>query len=91
MFNLVSTSGKQAYGVKEFALDKETDLSKIDVNDCALGSVAFIIENSTYYMLNGEKKWIKVNLATGGSSGGGGGDTPPSSDEIIYEGGDLDG
>lgn len=85
MFNLVSTSGVPAYGVKEFALDLESDLASINVNDCSPGSVAFIIENSKYFMLNSNKKWIKVNLATGG-----GGSSPDDDDpveEIIYNGG----
>lgn len=82
MFNLISTNGKPAYGVKEFALDFETDLTIINVNDCAPGSVAFIIENSKYYMLNSNKQWIKVTLAT---SGGGG--SSDDVEEIIYNGG----
>lgn len=86
MFNLISTSGKAAYGVKEFSLDLESDLSSIDVSDCSPGSVAFIIENSKYFMLNSSKKWVKVNLATGGGGGspGGGGDSP---EEVNYNGG----
>ena len=82
MFNLVSTNGVPAYGVKEFAVDLESDLQTIDTADLAPGSVAFIIENSKYFMLNGSKKWIKVTLATGTSSGGG--DYPQ---EVIYNGG----
>ena len=85
MFNLISTSGKTAYGVKEFALDLESDLASIDVSDCNPGSVAFIIENSKYYMLNSSKKWVTVQLASGGGSGTGG-DQP---EEVIYNGGLL--
>lgn len=85
MFNLISTSGKTAYGVKEFALDLESDLASIDISNCNPGSVAFIIENSKYYMLNSAKQWVTVQLASGGGGGNsGGGDEP---EEVIYNGG----
>lgn len=85
MFNLISTSGKTAYGVKEFALDLESDLASIDVSICNPGSVAFIIENSKYYMLNSAKQWVTVQLASGGGGGNSGGDDGP--EEVIYNGG----
>ena len=87
MFNLISTSGKTAYGVKEFALDLESDLASIDVSNCNPGSVAFIIENSKYFMLNSAKKWVTVQLASGGGNSGGGGSDQP--EEVIYNGGLL--
>jgi hypothetical protein len=85
MFNLISTSGKTAYGVKEFALDLESDLASIDVSVCNPGSVAFIIENSKYYMLNSAKQWVTVQLASGGGGGNSGGEDGP--EEVIYNGG----
>lgn len=85
MFNLVSTTGKIAYGVKEFVLDTEADLASIDVKPCTPGSTAFIIEGPKKYILNGSKEWKEIPL--GGSGGGGGGETPDN--EVIYDGGDV--
>ena len=85
MFNLISTSGKTAYGVKKFALDLESDLASVDVSLCNPGSVAFIIENSKYFMLNSSKQWVAVQLSSGGGNSGGGGEDTP--DEVIYNGG----
>ena len=86
MFNLISTSGKTAYGVKEFSVDLESDIALIDVSNCSPGSVVFVIENSKYFMLNSAKEWKTVELSSGGGSSGGGGsgDYP---EEVIYNGG----
>ena len=86
MFNLISTSGKTAYGIKEFTVDLESDIASIDVKFCSPGSVVFVIENSKYFMLNSAKEWKTVELASGGgnSGGGGGGDYP---EEVNYNGG----
>ena len=86
MFNLISTNGKTAYGVKEFALDLESDLTSIDVSECNPGSIAFIIENSKYFMLNSSKKWIPVQLSSGGGNSGGGGGAGDK-EEVVYNGG----
>ena len=86
MFNLISTSGKTAYGVKEFSVDLESDVALIDVSNCSPGSVVFVIENSKYFMLNSAKEWKTVELSSGGGSSGGdgSGDYP---EEVVYNGG----
>lgn len=48
------------YGVKEFVLDNESDVSKLPVEGCTMGSTAFIIETGNVYMLNGQKEWVKI-------------------------------
>lgn len=85
MFNLISTSGKTAYGVKEFSVDLESDIASIDVSNCSPGSVVFVIENSKYFMLNSAKEWKAVELSSGGGSSGGGGEDYP--EEVNYNGG----
>lgn len=84
MFSIHSNRGQIAYGHKEFIVDFTSDVSSLPT-DCAVGSTAFVIETSQYYMLNNQKMWIKVNLASG--SGTGGGDTPPEEEHVIYNGG----
>ncbi len=70
------------YGVKHYYADTYADIAQIPLNDTMPGSTAFVIDTSTYYMLNSEKRWISVNLSSGGGSG-------PSSNNVIYEGGGV--
>ena len=85
MFSLFSNSGKRAYYTHEYIVDTSSDIANLptDVNP---GSKAFVIANSTYYMLNHQHKWIKVNLTNNTGSGD---DTDPSVEEIVYDGGGL--
>jgi hypothetical protein len=55
-----------------------------------MGTTAFVIENSKYYMLNGQKQWKEINPFGSSAGGGGGGDYPTPDDEIIYEGGGVE-
>ena len=95
MINIGANGNKIAYGIKHYNLDTETDLNKLDTFYLTPGTTAFIIDTSESYMLNGEKKWIKIKSPIsggnngGGDSGGGGGDndTPDSDNVIIYDGG----
>ena len=43
----------------ELALDTEGEVNLLPV-DCAPGSVAFVINTSKAYMLNGEKDWVEI-------------------------------
>lgn len=53
------------------------------VNGCAMGSVAFVINEDTYYyQLNGQNEWIKKKRFSGG---GGGGDVDPEDYEWATE------
>lgn len=81
MFSILRNSGKPTYGVKDFIVDFESDVPTLPT-DCPVGSVAFVIEKSQYYMLNHAQNWVKVNLNNGGT-GGGSGDVQ----EVIYNGG----
>lgn len=75
--------------MKHFILDETADLKNVKINDeLAVGSTIFVIATSEHYMLNSSKKWIKVNLGSGGNSGG---DTPGEDDEpsVEYDGGDV--
>jgi hypothetical protein len=70
------------YGIKHYYADTYADVANIPLEDAATGSTVFVIDTSTNYMLNSEKRWISVNL---GSSGGGG----STGGNIIYEGGGV--
>ena len=92
MVNIASNDNKVAYGIKHFNIDTLADLDKINRKALVPGCTAFDIEKSAYYMLNGQKEWVEINLYGGSiSGGGGGGEDNPSDDELIYDGGSIDG
>ena len=86
MYSLISNRGIYNIALKEYVVDFETDVSTVPT-DAPAGSTCFVIDNSTTYMLNHQKKWVKVNLPSGGGNSGGGGGNPPSGEEVVYEGG----
>lgn len=79
MINFGSTTGgRPAYGCKLFYLDFDSDVPSLPTN-CAVGSTAYVIQSSTYYVMNSNKEWIKqVGPNIGGGSTGG--DTPGTGD-----------
>lgn len=83
---MYSISRTGEYEPKKFIVDLVSDVNTLPTKGIPPGSTAFVIENSTSYMLNNQRRWIKVNLSngSGGSSGGGG------YDEVIYDGGVLE-
>lgn len=85
MYSLISNRGIYNIALKEYIVDFETDIVEVPT-DAPAGSKCFVIENSVTYMLNHQKKWVKVNLPSGGGGSTPGGDTP-SGEEVIYEGG----
>jgi hypothetical protein len=87
MYSLISNRGIYNIALKEYIVDFETDIVEVPT-DAPAGSKCFVIDNSVTYMLNHQKRWVKVNLPSNSGGGGNipGGDTP-SVDEVIYEGG----
>ena len=59
MINLLSQSGHQGYGIKEYILDTLDDLDNLPVTDKA-GSTDFIISTSQIYMINSRGEWKEV-------------------------------
>lgn len=86
MVNIHANGNKVAYGIKHFDLDTFADLVNINVKALTLGSTAFIIDASKYYMLNGQRKWIKIN-PYGMSDSSSFDDNINPEDSVIYEGG----
>ena len=59
MFTIIKEKDKQTNNIQEFICDFEIDINKLPVNISA-GSTAFVIENSSAYMLNNSKIWVKI-------------------------------
>ena len=79
-FRISKQTGKTTYNLKEFTVDTYDDIKKINTTQLAIGSVVFVIDTSTSYMLNSKRQWIEVDL-------GGGNKNNPDKYHIIYDGG----
>ena len=77
MIRLTSNRGIPVYGTKTFLLDSTSEIASLPTRRIAPGSMAFVSQDSSQYILNTAYKWVKVQ-----SSGSG---------DIIYEGGDITG
>lgn len=69
------------YGIKHYYADTYADILSIPLEDTAIGSTVFVIDTSTYYMLNSEKRWVSVNLGSSNSEG--------TTGHVVYEGGGV--
>lgn len=86
MISIGANGERIAYGIKHYNVDTKAELDALDLTYEFMGTTVFVIENSKYYMLNGNKQWKEIypyGAANGGSGGGG------SSDHIVYEGGGV--
>lgn len=59
MVNLYSQNGDVQYNIVEYVVDTEADLATLPTN-VAMGSTALVIANTTVYMLNSKKEWVKM-------------------------------
>lgn len=53
------TFNYNANNYMEFACDEDSDISKLPT-DCAVGSIAFVIEGAKVYMLNNSREWVSL-------------------------------
>ena len=83
MITIGANGRKIAYGIKHYNVDTLLDLLQFDTSKEVMGTTAFVIENSKYYMLNGSKTWKEISPFGDGDS------TPDSGDEVVYEGGGV--
>jgi len=60
---------------EEFICDTQADLASLPT-DAKQGSSAFVIEDSTMWMINSSGQWIQTIIGGGGGGGGGGSDLP---------------
>ena len=59
MIKLTSSNGNVQYNVNEYVCDKVEDIETLPKN-CAMGSTCVVISTTEVYMMNGEKKWVKL-------------------------------
>lgn len=59
MIKITSNSGHTTYGLKDYILDKKTDLQDLPV-DVPMGSTAFCIEDGSVYMINSSGEWVEI-------------------------------
>lgn len=57
---ITEQNGNAVHGVISVVCDKLTDLPDLPKYDCEPGSTAFVIENSSVYMLNTAKEWKEI-------------------------------
>lgn len=87
MISVRANSRRIAYGVKQYTVDEEADLEKIVLSTTSPGSIAFVLETSTKYVLNNKREWIKIKSSSSGNGSGGG----SSGGNGDYDGGSIDG
>ena len=56
---LIKQGGRVDYNYKKYILDTASELNQIPKNDCCPGSIAYVIETKTVYMLNCQKQWVE--------------------------------
>lgn len=69
MYSIYANAGKLHYGVQKYLCDTEEDINSLPTNTTA-GSMAFVIETETTYILTNNKKWVVSSAAAGGGGGG---------------------
>lgn len=80
-----SSSGKTAYGVRDFYLDKVEEFEQIKNRSCRPGSCAYIIETGDVYVLSNAGQWILQGQSGGNTN-------PPVIDKdahYVWDGGDI--
>ena len=79
MIQIMSSGGKVTYGVNEYVIDKDNEVTKIP-NTAAAGSTAYSIESETTFIKDNSGNWVVKNAA--GSNNGGNSIELP--DNILY-------
>ena len=85
MINIAANGNKKAYGIKHYNLDTVDELKDLDPQRHIMGTTAFVISTSQYFMVNGSKEWKEINPRGSGSM------TPGGDNEIVYDGGGVEG
>lgn len=69
-YQIISSGGKTSHDQNEYVCDTAVELNDIPKSSLKMGSVAFVIESSQWYMWNGNNMWKKISMNSG--SGGAG-------------------
>ena len=62
MITLYKQDGEIQYGIKEYLLDSEEDLSNLPTY-IKSGSAALVISTGDIYFLNHNKEWVKMGTS----------------------------
>ena len=90
MISIGANGQRISYGIKHYNVDTKAELDALVLTLEVMGTTAFVIETSKYYMLNGNKQLIEIEpFGTGNSGSGGGSDTPIK--HVVYDGGVIQG
>lgn len=73
MINSIAQNGSRTYGVNNYVVDTESDISTLPTY-CAMGSSARVIATGDLYLFNSEKTWVKQPSSGSGSSSSSDGD-----------------
>jgi hypothetical protein len=60
MFSIIKQNGQESYGLTEFIIDFQSDVSDLPTDKIAAGSTAICVEDSSIYILDNYKKWRKL-------------------------------
>lgn len=85
MISIGANGKKISYGIKHYNVDTMAELATINPKKEQMGTTAFVLENSKYYMVDGTYAWKHIQPF--GANTNGGGDTPPEDEDVIYNGG----
>ena len=97
MISIGANGEKIAYGIVHYNVDTSVELAKVNTTHMPMGTTAFVIETSKYYMLNSNFKWIEITpfgkvVSSSTDSDVDGDGIPDSEDpsiDIVYEGGQI--
>jgi N-acetyl-gamma-glutamylphosphate reductase len=59
MYTVVKQNDKQQYGIMQYIVDNESEISTVPTT-ASPGSECLVIDTSTVYTLNHKKQWIKT-------------------------------
>lgn len=91
--SIYSNNGQKSYGITNYIVDNPEDIIKEVPKKCKPGCMVYVINNSTYYMMNHKQQWKKMNITNGASSSSSNDDFDPfdlEGQNVIYNSEDLD-
>ena len=60
MIRLGSNGNNAYYGIKHYNVDTLAELENLNPANETMGTTAFILEGSKYFMVNGAQQWIAI-------------------------------
>jgi len=69
-YSVMSTGGKISTNQNEYVCDTTAELTNIPVRHLGMGSTAFVLETSQWYMWDGKQMWKKISMSGGSGAAG---------------------